>query len=370
MSCDWTRYVAAGLFGIVLGQTGGAFAQTPLPTRAIGSWVVFSGSGGSTATLASASISVASAPSGGPGSPVISAPLSLNFVNGPTGFASSNVIVKVAGAPPGFKLPDAIGADVIADGKVVGQFSPNDARGFKLTTAFGADLAGLAAVKTLQVALNIGGKDAPILVANLSETAAALDAMKTGATVTEGVASGGSVEVSYGAWKIGASNGSGLISPLPAAIAVASARVGDDPAIKPSSATFYCQFRSASYYSQINLDVSVPAAQKDIASARLLADGKEVDRIPAMSFTGTEAYSVFDLEKFAGKDCKGLIPVRNLKVVISIPNANTKTVADTVIYDVNLSGTEFALARMVELAHESTPIPIKRPGRPPPPKHL
>jgi hypothetical protein len=348
----------AALFA--LGWPGAGVAQTATPKQTIGSWTILGSGGMAEATLTDAAVVVASAPVAGPSGPKLSAPLIVHFTSGPVRFQDSRIVVNILDAPAGFAMPGTLPIMVIADGKVMAHFNLNDPKGASLTDLFGADLAGLGNVKTFEVALDLGGQQVPIFRANLSDTAAAIAAAAAAAKVTAGVAAGSGGTFNYGSWKFGASLNGAWAQPDGPAVVTASAQVGSDKTIKPSSVFFLITYDD--FYSDITAQaaVDVPPDQRANAVLRVFADGKQIDLIHSNNFN--QFYGTpLPLMKYFGEDMKGLIPVRNFKAVV------TSGGADTVIYEVNFSGTAFVLSRLPELWKNAEVVPKGRPLRKSPP---
>lgn len=339
---------------------GAAYAQTATPTQTIGSWTVSGVGGMADATLTDAAVVVASAPVAGPSGPKLSAPLNVHFTPGPEGFRSSRIVVKTLDAPPGFAMPGTLPIEVIADGKAIARFTVNDPKGASLTDMFGADLTGLGNVKVFEVALDLGGRQVPIFQANLSDTAAAIKATAAAAKATEGVATGSGGVFNYGSWKFGASLNGAWAQPDGPAVVTASAQIGGDKTIKPSSVFFVFGYND--FFSDITAQaaVNVPPDQKADAVLRIFADGKQIDLIHSNSFNSFLGIPL-PLVKYFGADMKGLIPVRNFKAVV------TSGGVDTVIYEVNFSDTEFVLSRMPELWKNAEVVPKGKPRAKRPP---
>jgi hypothetical protein len=260
---------------------------------------------------------------------------------------------------------------VLADGKEVGRL--NAQTPLDLRTAFGDDLAQLTPVKTLEMAIApTGGSVTPIFKATLDQTAGALDVMRALANV-------GKEGETWGSWKLNVWDEVATAQVDKSAIVTDGAVAGGDKSLKPGYGELWLSWRPGVEFfnDTFTCAVDLPPGREKDAFVRLVADGKEVARNadslpfqgPDQKYRGLQLFK-FDLQTCFGKDLQGLVPVGNIKAILTVG------AADTTVYEANLARTGDLLKRMVEgtrqweAACNQAYNPPVRPGPPPhfPPK--
>jgi hypothetical protein len=282
--------------------------------------------------------------------------------------ANVNITSRV---PPGYiNVFLNLAIAVLADGKEVGRL--NAQKPLDLRTAFGDDLAKLTTVKTLEMALDPAFGATPIFKATLDQTAGALDVMRV-------LANAGKDGEVWGSWKLNVWDDVAMAQLDKRAIVTDGAVAGGDKSLKPGYGELWLSWRPGVefYNDTFTCAVDLPPGREKDAFVRLVADGREVARNADSSpfqgsdqkYRGLQVFN-FDLQTIFGKDLQGLVPVSDIKAILTVG------AADTAIYEANLAGTGDLLKRMVsgtrqwEAACSQASNPPVRPGPPPrfPPK--
>jgi hypothetical protein len=358
-----TRRYVLGASGAFLGACliRPAYSQLSA-TKTIGSWTVSGKCNHADAWLIDSAIAFASGAVGRPPAQMhYSASLKLGC--NPNGtFGGSLVQVSPGADVPAFLTGIPLPTAVIADDKEVGRF---DARKpIDLSTVFGADLAKLAPVRTLEIAVvPMAGGVMTIFKASLDQTAAALQFMRT-------IALSSGEKETVGSWNLSAWNGDATAVVDRSAIVTDIPLAGGDKLLRPGHAQLWLEWRPDLRFDNEYLFciLDLPAKHEKDAAVRLVADGKEVQRTTEhFPFSGSDpkykGLQSFQLEltKAFGKDLKGLVPIGNIKAILSLGDA------DTTIYEANLSKTADALEQMIVMARVSARecaaprrVPIRR----------
>jgi hypothetical protein len=356
---------ASGAF-LAARLTGPAYPQVS-GGKTVGSWRISGECSHADASLVDSAVAVSSGAIGLPPAQMhLSASLKIGCnASGTFEGGGSVVQVNLGADVPAFLMGLPLPVAVIADGKEVGRA---DARKpVDLSAVFGADLAKLKPVKTLEIAFSPpagGGAATTIFKASLDQTEAALEFMRT-------IATSRPEPVTVGSWTLSAADGvataaiakSAIVTDILAAAAETARKPG---AMKPGAAAeLLYQTDLGFYHEWFFVSVDIPPDQDKDSMVRLVADGQEVQKRKAVFYQGELNIFQFELTSTFGKDLKGLVPIRNFKAIL------TTTGAETLIYEANLSQTAEALERMMSMAQhskqqcagEAGPGRIKRPFR-------